>query len=132
MDFFQADKLLHLLAYGILTFLWIYVLNGKGRAQSIRTSLIIAISFGIFLECAQYGFFTGRRFEFLDIIANIMGAVIGEWVGAKSGLGVYMTRAMSSFKTDALFADILIIVVLSIMVFKAIDHLGKKLMPWNN
>jgi len=77
LDFFQADKLLHIMAYGILSFLWMYHLNRKGRLHSVRNSLIISIVFGILLECAQYGFFTGRRFEFLDIIANIMGAVMG-------------------------------------------------------
>lgn len=36
-----------------------------------------------------------------------MGAVIGEWLGAEKGLGIYMTRAISSFRTDALFASII-------------------------
>jgi ABC-type nitrate/sulfonate/bicarbonate transport system permease component len=73
-------------------------------------------------------FFSGLK---IAATYSIMGAVIGEWVGAKSGLGVYMTRAMASFKTDALFADILIIVVLSIFLFKIIEYVGKKIMPWN-
>lgn len=59
-----------------------------------------------------------------------MGAVIAEWLGAESGLGIYMIRAMHSFKTDALFANIVIIVVISIVLFKLIDMLGRKLMPW--
>ena len=61
---------------------------------------------------------------------SIMGAVIGEWLGAESGLGIYMTRAISSFKTDALFADILIIIVLSLVVFKIVEFSEKALMPW--
>lgn len=60
----------------------------------------------------------------------IMGAVIAEWLGAQSGLGIYMTRAMHSYKTDALFADICIIVTISMVLFKAIDIIGQRLMPW--
>jgi ABC-type nitrate/sulfonate/bicarbonate transport system permease component len=73
-------------------------------------------------------FFSGLK---IAATYSIMGAVIGEWIGAKSGLGVYMTRAMSSFRTEALFADIVIIVFISISIFKVIELLGKKIMPWN-
>lgn len=31
---------------------------------------------------------------------SVMGAVIAEWLGAKKGIGVYMTLAQSSFRTD--------------------------------
>lgn len=80
------------------------------------------------LPATMPSFFSGLK---IAATYSIMGAVIGEWIGAKSGLGIYMTRAMSSFQTDALFADILIIVMLSIGVFQLIDLLGKKVMPWN-
>jgi ABC-type nitrate/sulfonate/bicarbonate transport system permease component len=73
-------------------------------------------------------FFSGLK---IAATYSIMGAVIGEWIGAKSGLGVYMTRAMSSFRTEALFADIVIIVFISISIFKVIELLGRKIMPWN-
>ena len=66
----------------------------------------------------------------ISAVYSIMGAVIGEWLGAESGLGIYMTRAISSFKTDALFADILIIIVLSLMVFKIVEFSENLLMPW--
>lgn len=73
-------------------------------------------------------FFSGLK---IAATYSIMGAVIAEWLGAKDGLGIYMTRAMNSFQTDALFADILVIVMISMGVFMLIDLLGKKLMPWN-
>ena len=59
-----------------------------------------------------------------------MGAVIGEWLGAKGGLGIYMTRAISSFKTDYLFAAIIVVVVLSLAIFKGIERIEKAAMPW--
>lgn len=73
-------------------------------------------------------FFSGLK---IAATYSIMGAVLAEWIGAKSGLGVYMTRAMSSFSIEALFADIFIVVLLSIGIFQLIEILSKKIMPWN-
>lgn len=73
-------------------------------------------------------FFSGLK---IAATYSIMGAVIAEWIGAQSGLGVYMTRAMHSFRTEELFADILIIVALSVGMFEAINYAGKRIMPWN-
>jgi len=58
---------------------------------------------------------------------SIMGAVISEWVGAKKGLGIFMTRAMTSFRTAALFADVVLIVVLSLGLYKLIELIEKKI-----
>ena len=48
---------------------------------------------------------------------SVMGAVISEWLGAKEGIGVYMTMASSSFRTDRVFVAIFIIMVLSLLFF---------------
>lgn len=80
------------------------------------------------LPAVMPSFFSGLK---IAATFSIMGAVIGEWIGAQSGLGIHMTRAMNSFRTTALFADILIIVVLSMILFKCIEWLGTKIMPWN-
>lgn len=74
-------------------------------------------------------FFSGLK---IAVTYSITGAVIAEWIGAEKGLGIFMTRAISSFNTDVLFADISIIILLSIILFKIVDNLGKFLMPWIN
>lgn len=60
----------------------------------------------------------------------VMGAVIGEWLGAEKGLGIYMTRAISSFRTDNLFGAIIVVVVLSISLFKGVEAVERFVMPW--
>ncbi|MBN1623199.1 MAG: ABC transporter permease [Clostridia bacterium] len=72
-------------------------------------------------------FFSGLK---ISAAYAVMGAVISEWTGASRGLGIYMTRAMSSFKTAALFADIIIISLLSILLFKVIAYLERKFITW--
>ena len=74
----------------------------------------------------------GSFFSGLKIAAtySIIGAVIGEWMGGKSGLGVYMTRVRQSFALDKVFATILIIIALSIVLFKIIELIQYLVMPW--
>ena len=61
---------------------------------------------------------------------SIMGAVIGEWLGARAGLGEFMRRSMHSFAVDKTFAAIIVITVLSLAVFEIIKLLEGWLMPW--
>lgn len=63
---------------------------------------------------------------------SVMGAIIGEWLGASSGLGVYLTRSAHSFKSDQVFAAIFAITVLSIIYFGIIIGLQKLTLPWLN
>lgn len=72
-------------------------------------------------------FFTGMK---IGATYSIMGAVIGEWLGGKAGLGVYMLRARHAFALDLVFASILVIIVLSIAVFYGIELIQKVMMPW--
>ncbi|MCR2822596.1 ABC transporter permease [Lederbergia panacisoli] len=61
---------------------------------------------------------------------SVMGAVISEWLGAKQGIGVYMTLASSSFRTDRVFVAIFIIMILSLLFFGAISLCEKRLVKW--
>lgn len=79
------------------------------------------------LPTAAPYFFTGLK---ISAAYAVMGAVISEWTGASKGLGIYMTRAMSSFKTAALFADILIIALMSILLYKLIELIENKVITW--
>jgi len=74
----------------------------------------------------------GSFFSGLKIAAtySIIGAVIGEWMGGKSGLGVYMTRVRQSFALDKVFAAILVIIILSMILFKIIELIQFLVMPW--
>ena len=79
------------------------------------------------IPSAMPNFFSGLK---IAATYSIMGATIGEWVGGKSGLGVYMIRAKQAFETDRVFAAIIIIVILSILLLKLIEFAEKKNMPW--
>ena len=83
VDLFSQDKLIHFGSYFVLTLLWTYGLHKTNSNYVIRKSLIITIVVGFLMEVCQYLFFVGRQFEFLDIIANISGSLIGALVFIK-------------------------------------------------
>lgn len=62
---------------------------------------------------------------------SIMGAVISEWLGAKQGIGVYMTLASSSFRTDRVFVAIFAIMFLSLLFFLLIVSIEKRIVKWH-
>ena len=80
------------------------------------------------LPATTVNFFSGLR---IAATYSIMGAVIGEWLGGEKGLGVYMIRAKQSYALDKVFAVIIIIVVLSLVLFKIIELTQIVLTPWN-
>jgi len=90
---------------------------GASRGQLLRL---------IRLPLALPYFFSGMR---IAAAYSIMGAVIGEWLGAQSGLGLLLTRAQRAFDLPLVLAAIVVIVLLSCMLFAIINLLEKKFSP---
>ncbi|WP_018933079.1 ABC transporter permease [Gracilibacillus lacisalsi] len=74
-----------------------------------------------------------QMFSGLKISAtySVMGAVISEWLGANKGIGVYMTLASSSFRTDRVFVAILFIMILCLIFFAIIIAAEKIILKWH-
>jgi len=78
LTFEGADKIMHFVAYMGMVLLWSLVLKETGkRIGGARLSFYASIALGILLECGQSLVFDNRSFEIMDIIANIMGSIIG-------------------------------------------------------
>jgi ABC-type nitrate/sulfonate/bicarbonate transport system permease component len=60
----------------------------------------------------------------------VTGAVVSEWLGASTGLGVSMIRAQKSFALDKVFAAVLIVMILTLALFLVIDLVARWMMPW--
>ncbi|PTQ55648.1 MAG: Hydroxymethylpyrimidine ABC transporter, transmembrane component [Candidatus Carbobacillus altaicus] len=72
-------------------------------------------------------FFSGLK---IAATYSVMGAVIGEWLGARAGLGIYLVRTAKSFLTDRLFAAIAVIVVLSLVLFAIVEGVQRVSLRW--
>lgn len=79
------------------------------------------------LPGAMPSFFSGLK---ISATYSIMGAVIGEMLGASKGLGVFMSRAQHSFKLSQVFAAILVITLLSFAFLGLVKLAEKMIMPW--
>ena len=86
------------------------------------------IFFKVKLPSASVHFFSGLK---LAAAYAVIGAVMSEWTGAQNGLGIFLTRSMKSFKTAAMFADIAVISLFSILLFAFISIIEKKTIKWN-
>lgn len=93
---------------------------GAGKVQIFRY---------IKLPGAMSHFFASLR---ISAAYSVVGAVISEWLGGFSGLGVYMTRVKKAFAFDKMFAVIFLISIISLLLMKLVDLIQKKCMPWEN
>lgn len=91
---------------------------GASRWQVIRLAR---------LPSALPSFFSGLK---ISATYSVMGAVIGEWVGSSSGLGVVLTRASHSYQTGRVFAVIAAIVAMSLAMFLVVEALARICVPW--
>lgn len=112
------------------------VLTGLRSADKDTMNLLRSMGAGRFqifryvkLPGAMGQFFSSLR---ISAAYSVVGAVISEWLGGFSGLGVYMTRVKKAFAFDKMFAVIFLISVISLLLMKLVDYLQKKCMPWED
>jgi VanZ family protein len=70
------DKVVHFFFYFFFVFLWTKALDLKRRNQQLCI-LVIAIIYGIIIEVFQDVFTSTRTADFLDVVANSIGAISG-------------------------------------------------------
>lgn len=61
----------------------------------------------------------------------ITGAVIGELIGAKSGLGYLVILGSESYDIDLMLASVLLLSVIGMTLYLLVDFLEKKLLFWH-
>jgi NitT/TauT family transport system permease protein len=72
-------------------------------------------------------FFTGLR---IAATYGVIGAVFGEYVGAYEGLGIWMQLSQNAFRTDLVFAAILLAALLSVALFGLVVFAERLVIPW--
>jgi putative hydroxymethylpyrimidine transport system permease protein len=59
-----------------------------------------------------------------------IGAVVGEWVGASSGLGYVMLNANARIQTDVMFAALFVLALMAILLWVLVDRVLKRVLYW--
>ena len=93
---------------------------GAGRMQ---------IFWNVKFPSAMGNFFSGLK---IAVSYSIVGAVIAEWLGGFTGLGVYMTRVKKSLSYDKMFAVILLVSLRSLLLMEAVKYIQYRSMPWEH
>lgn len=71
--------------------------------------------------------FAGAR---IAVAISVIGAVFGELVGARAGLGYLMTRAIAQFETPRLVAAIVLLSLMGAGLFALVGLVERAVLPW--
>jgi ABC-type nitrate/sulfonate/bicarbonate transport system permease component len=64
------------------------------------------------------------------VVYAVIGAIFGEYVGATEGLGIWMKLSQNSFRTDLVFAAILLSALVSVALYIVVGLVERAVVPW--
>lgn len=85
------------------------------------------IFFKIKVPCTLPYFFSAVK---MAVPMSIIGAAIGEWLGAQSGLGYFSRRMMTQLDGAGVFAPIVLLSAAAMLAVGIISLLEKKIVRW--
>lgn len=85
------------------------------------------IFFKLEVPSALPSFFSGMK---VAVPMSVIGAAIGEWLGAQAGLGYFSRRMMTQFDGAGVFAPIVVLSLIGILLFVIVVFLEKIFMKW--
>lgn len=91
---------------------------GAGRWRVFRTARV---------PTAMPFFFAGLR---IAITYSVVVAIFAEYAGATAGLGVYIQEETHVFRTDLVFAAVLVTTLITVGLFAATYLLERIMIPW--
>lgn len=80
------------------------------------------------LPSAMPEFFTALR---IGITYAVTGAIFAEYVGAKKGLGIYMSVQKNAFRTDLVLAAVVVTAVISVLLYLSTYLIERAVIPWH-
>jgi putative hydroxymethylpyrimidine transport system permease protein len=87
----------------------------------------LATLFRVEVPSAMPSFFSGLR---IAAVYAPIGAVFGEYAGSQNGLGYVLVQATPQLNTDLVFADVLLLTLMSIILFTLLSFLERIVCPW--
>jgi ABC-type nitrate/sulfonate/bicarbonate transport system permease component len=68
----------------------------------------------------------------IGVAVSVIGAVIGEWVGARQGLGYLMIHANAQLQVGLVFASIFWLSILGVGLYGLVVVMERLLVPWRH
>jgi NitT/TauT family transport system permease protein len=92
------------------------------KASRLQTFMRIS------LPHAMPAIFSGLK---VSVTLAVVGAVVGEFVGSNSGLGYVLQIANGNFDLPLMFAALVVLSMIGVILFVAIDLLERVMIPWH-
>ncbi|GAA4553488.1 ABC transporter permease [Pseudonocardia xishanensis] len=124
------------LVIALVTFFPVAVGLVEGFARTDREASNLLRSMGasrwaefryVRLPGAMPSFFTALR---IAITYAVTGAIFAEYVGARSGLGIYMNQQKNSFRTDLVLAAVGVSALVTLALFALTFLVQRLVAPW--
>jgi len=74
---FAPDKVAHFGAYGVFALLLSVAFTGSRIKRAIPLAIFVSAFYGLLMEILQGISGTGRNFDVVDMVANLIGALLG-------------------------------------------------------
>jgi len=65
------------------------------------------------------------------VVFSVIGATVGEWLGAEAGLGYFARRASHNLRAEELFAAVVVLSLLGIALFALTAFVERRLLNWH-
>lgn len=88
-----------------------------------RRQLLVKLLFPASLP----SFFSGLK---VAATLSVVGATIGEWVGARRGLGFLMLESNARLRVDLVFASILMLTLVGLLLYAALRIIESRVLRW--
>jgi len=92
------------------------------KASRLQTFMRIS------LPQAMPAIFSGLK---VSVTLAVVGAVVGEFVGSNSGIGYVLQIANGNFDLPLMFAALVVLSMIGVVLFVAIDLLERVMIPWH-
>jgi VanZ family protein len=77
------DKLYHVGAYMVFSFLWAYWTLMRFSTPLLKTVFLLCLAYGVLMESLQQMINPSRTFDLGDLLSNCIGVVIGMVIAAQ-------------------------------------------------
>lgn len=109
-------------------------LTGLTHARSEYATLAVMLRMGksaalrkIYAPAALPEFFEGIK---ISVTYAFVSSVLAELIGSEAGLGVYLSRAQSAYRTDRVMVAVLLIVAFSLLCHWLVGLMARKSLFW--
>ncbi|WP_256812690.1 ABC transporter permease [Mangrovibrevibacter kandeliae] len=98
----------------------------RDLVRSMRADWLQSFAY-VNLPQALPSIFSGLK---VSVTLAVVGAVVGEFVGANSGIGFVLQRSIGNFELPTMFAALVILALIGVILFWLIELVERVVVPW--